>query len=87
MLDWAQYTNVARLAAKCGGKFAPMVVGLTNEQLIERAACEVRDQRRNRGTRPHATLRVAEFRHQLEVDITGAFAVIKGFLPLLVTAR
>ncbi len=88
-------SDAERVAAQCDGNFTPLVFDITNENLIEQAAHEVRDrlggQRlfglvNNAGIAvpgPTLHLSVADFRHQLEVNLIGAFAVTKSFLPLL----
>lgn len=91
--------DAARVAAVCGGNFTPLIFNVTDETLIEAAANEVRD--RLAGERlfglvnnagiavpgPTLNLSVADFRRQLEVNMTGAFAVTKGFLPMIGTDR
>ena len=92
-------SDAARVAAQCGGSFTPLVFDVTDENLIERAAQEVRA--RIGGERlfglvnnagiavpgPTLHLSVADFRHQLEVNLIGVFAVTRSFLPLLGTDR
>jgi NAD(P)-dependent dehydrogenase (short-subunit alcohol dehydrogenase family) len=92
-------SDAERVASQCGGNFTPIVFDLTDENLIERAARDVRD--RLHGDRlyglvnnagiavpgPTLHLSVADFRHQIDVNLTGAFAVTKSFLPLLGTDR
>jgi NAD(P)-dependent dehydrogenase (short-subunit alcohol dehydrogenase family) len=84
-----------RATAACDGRFTPLVFDLTDERLIEQAASEVRERLgggrlfglvNNAGIAvpgPALHLSVADFRHQIEVNLTGAFAVTKSFLPLL----
>jgi NAD(P)-dependent dehydrogenase (short-subunit alcohol dehydrogenase family) len=87
--------DAMRVGAECGDNFTPLVFDVTDENLIERAAHQVRD--RLSGERlfglvnnagiavpgPALHLSVSDFRHQLEVNLIGAFAVTKNFLPLL----
>jgi NAD(P)-dependent dehydrogenase (short-subunit alcohol dehydrogenase family) len=92
-------SDAAHVAAECGGNFTPLVFDVTDESMIERAAGQVRD--RLAGERlfglvnnagiavPGAVMHmtVADFRHQLDVNMVGAFAVTKAFMPLLGTDR
>ena len=91
--------DAERAAAGCEGKFSPLVFDVTDEKSIEQAAHEVSVQLggerlfglvNNAGIAvpgPTLDLSVADFRHQIEVNLTGAFAVTKSFLPLLGTDR
>lgn len=88
-------SDAERVAAACDGNFTPLVFDVTDEKLIERAAGEVRARLggerlfglvNNAGIAvpgPTLHLSVADFRHQIEVNLTGAFAVTRSFLPLL----
>ena len=92
-------SDADRVAAECGANFTPLILDVTDENLIERAANQVRD--RLAGERlfglvnnagiavpgPALDLSVADFRYQLDVNMVGTFAVTKGFLPLLGTDR
>jgi NAD(P)-dependent dehydrogenase (short-subunit alcohol dehydrogenase family) len=92
-------SDAERAAVACDGNFSPLVFDVTDETLIARAAHEVRDRIgseplfglvNNAGIAvagPTLHLSVADFRHQLEVNLVGAFAVTKSFLPLLGTDR
>lgn len=88
-----------RATAACEGHFTPLVFDINDERLVEEAANEVRAHLggerlfgliNNAGIAipgPTLELSVADFRHQIEVNLTGAFAVTKIFLPLLGTDR
>ena len=92
-----QAADAAPAAAFCGINFTPLVFDVTDEKAIEEAAADVRGHLRgerlfglvnNAGIAvpgPTLHLSVADFRHQIEVNLTGAFAVTKSFLPLLGT--
>jgi NAD(P)-dependent dehydrogenase (short-subunit alcohol dehydrogenase family) len=89
--------DAAPAAALCGINFTPLVFDVTDEKAIEEAAADVRDHLRgerlfglvnNAGIAvpgPTLHLSIGDFRHQIEVNLTGAFAVTKSFLPLLGT--
>jgi NAD(P)-dependent dehydrogenase (short-subunit alcohol dehydrogenase family) len=91
--------DAANATAACEGHFTPLVFDITDEKLIEEAAREVRDRLggerlfglvNNAGIAvpgPALYLSVADFSRQIEVNLTGAFAVTKSFLPLLGTDR
>ena len=88
-----------RTAAACGGNFTPLLFDVTDEKLIGDAAVEVRERLggerllglvNNAGIAvpgPTLHLSTADFRRQIEINLTGAFAVTKSFLPLLGTDR
>ena len=88
-------SDAERAAAASDGNFTPLVFDVTDEHLIEEAAREVRGRLggerlfglvNNAGIAvpgPAIHVSVADFRYQIEVNLTGAFAVTKSFLPLL----
>ncbi len=88
-------SDAERAAASCAGNFTPLVFDVTDEKSIEEAAHEVRTRLgverlfglvNNAGIAvpgPTLHLSVADFRHQIEVNLTGAFAVTRSFIPLL----
>src|ERR1700722_5567125 len=92
-------SDADRAMAACEGHFTPLVFDLNDEKLIEEAAGEVRVRLgaerlfglvNNAGIAvpgPALHLSVADFSRQIEVNLTGAFAVTKSFLPLLGTDR
>jgi NAD(P)-dependent dehydrogenase (short-subunit alcohol dehydrogenase family) len=83
--------------AECGGNFTPLIFDITDPAAIAEAVREVRERLsgerlfglvNNAGVAvpgPTLELSVTDFRHQVDVNLTGAFAVTKGFLPLLGT--
>jgi NAD(P)-dependent dehydrogenase (short-subunit alcohol dehydrogenase family) len=89
-------SDADRAMAACEGHFTPLVFDLNDEKLIEEAAREVRVRLgaerlfglvNNAGIAVPGHLSVADFSRQIEVNLTGAFAVTKRFLPLLGTDR
>jgi NAD(P)-dependent dehydrogenase (short-subunit alcohol dehydrogenase family) len=90
-------SDAARAAALAGSNFTPLVFDVTDEQAVTKAADEVRTYLRgerlfglvnNAGIAvpgPTLYLSAADFRYQMEVNLTGAFIVTKSFLPLLGT--
>jgi hypothetical protein len=90
-------SDAERASTACAGNFTPLVFDVTDENLVEQAAHDVCARLggdrlfglvNNAGIAVpgHALhLSVADFRHQLDINLTGAFAVTKSFLPLLGT--
>ncbi len=87
--------DAERATAACEGNFTPLIFDVTDEKLIEEAAREVRGRLggerlfglvNNAGIAvpgPTLHLSVADFRRQIEINLTGAFAVTRSFIPLL----
>jgi len=81
----------------CGRNFTPLVFDITDLAAIAEGVSEVRARLaterlfglvNNAGVAvpgPTLELNVDDFRHQIDVNLTGAFAVTKAFLPLLGT--
>lgn len=88
-----------RLSRELGPSYTPLVFDVTDEAALERAASQVKEAL---GTRklsglvnnagiavpgPLIEMPLADFRHQLEVNVVSVLAVIKAFYPLLRTSR
>jgi NAD(P)-dependent dehydrogenase (short-subunit alcohol dehydrogenase family) len=85
----------ARLARELGGNFVPLVFDITDEDAVRRAAEKVKAQLggetlfglvNNAGIAVPAPLLYvdpADFRTQLEVNLTGVLLVTQSFAPLL----
>jgi len=88
-------SDAERAASVCAGNFTPLLFDVTDEKPIEEATRYVRARLggerlfglvNNAGIAvpgPALHLSIADFRHQIEVNLTGAFAVTKSFIPLL----
>ena len=86
-----------RLQAELGEMFLPLIFDITDHEAVQRAAVQVRaalgGQRlsglvNNAGVAvpaPLAAQPIADFRHQLEVNLVGPVIVTQAFLPLLGT--
>ncbi len=87
------------LRAQASERLAPVLIDVTDEDAIAAAGTLVAETLgdtglaglvNNAGTTvpcPVEYLPMAEFRHQLEVNLTGHLAVVKTFLPMLVLGR
>lgn len=91
--------DAERLRAEFGAAFVPLIFDITNESKVNTAAQLVRDQLKgetllglvnNAGVAVPAPLilqPIDDFRHQIEVNLTGALIVTQAFVPLLGTDR
>jgi NAD(P)-dependent dehydrogenase (short-subunit alcohol dehydrogenase family) len=91
--------DAEKLAAQLGRAFTPLVFDVTDDDAVRDAANKVRGQLG--GTRlaglvnnagiavggPLTDLPIADFRKQLEVNVTGPMIVMQAFLPLLGTDK
>ncbi len=87
--------DAARLKAEFGANFTPLAFDVTDEAAISRAAAAVRAELKgetlaglvnNAGIAvagPLLHLPIAEFRRQIEVNLTGQLMVTQAFAPLL----
>ncbi len=87
--------DAERLKAEFGEHYVPLLFDITDELNVQAAAKQVRDLLNgetlfglvnNAGIAvpaPLMHLPTEEFRHQMEVNLTGALIVTKAFLPLL----
>jgi NAD(P)-dependent dehydrogenase (short-subunit alcohol dehydrogenase family) len=78
-----------------GERFTPLLFDVTDEGAIRAAATQVEQQLNGQGLQglvnnagiavsgPLMHLPLADFRRQLEINVTGALAVTQAFLPLL----
>lgn len=83
------------LVKRHGKNFRPLFFDVTDQQAIDSAAAELRDELNNQGlqllinnagiavTGPAELLDVEAYRHQYEVNFFGLIAVTRAFLPLL----
>jgi NAD(P)-dependent dehydrogenase (short-subunit alcohol dehydrogenase family) len=88
-----------RLVQEFGGAFTPLLFDITDESATQAAAALVREQLagatlfglvNNAGIATGGPLLyqpLAEFRHQIEVNLVGQLIVTRAFLPLLGTDR
>ncbi|WP_424951322.1 SDR family NAD(P)-dependent oxidoreductase [Deinococcus sp.] len=91
--------DAERLQAELGALFTPLVFDVTDEEAVRRAALQVREVLggeklgglvNNAGasiTAPLSEQPIAEFRRQLDINLTGPVIVTQAFLPLLGTDR
>ncbi len=91
--------DAERLKADFGELFIPLLFDITDEKNVQAAAKQVRDGLNgetlfglvnNAGIAvpaPLMHLPTQDFRHQMEVNLTGALIVTKAFLPLLGSDR
>lgn len=89
----------AALAAELGDKFTPLVFDVRDEAAVSAAAAMVREKLAGRKlgglvnnagialAAPLAYQPIAEFREQMDVNVTGPLIVTQAFLPLLGTDR
>ncbi len=87
--------DAERLSAELGANFAPLIFDVTDEAAVGAAAAKVREILagetlfglvNNAGVAvpgPLLELPIAEFRHQIEVNLTGLVIVSQAFAPLL----
>jgi NAD(P)-dependent dehydrogenase (short-subunit alcohol dehydrogenase family) len=87
--------DAARLAAQLGTNFVPLRFDVTDEEAVRAAAAQVGEMLgdeplfglvNNAGIAvpgPLLHLTIPEFRHQLEVNVTGQLIVTQAFAPLL----
>jgi NAD(P)-dependent dehydrogenase (short-subunit alcohol dehydrogenase family) len=87
--------DAERLRAEFGPAFVPLIFDITDESKVNAAAQQVRDQLKgetlfglvnNAGVAVPAPLilqPIDDFRHQIEVNLTGALIVTKAFVSLL----
>lgn len=87
--------DAERLQAEFGPAFVPLVFDITDESKVNAAAQQVREQMNgetlfglvnNAGVAVPAPLMlqpIDDFRHQIEVNLTGALIVTKAFVSLL----
>jgi NAD(P)-dependent dehydrogenase (short-subunit alcohol dehydrogenase family) len=87
--------DAERLKKEFGEAFIPLIFDITDEKNVQAGAKQVRDQLNgetlfglvnNAGIAVPAPLiyqPTDDFRHQIEVNLIGAFIVTKAFLPLL----
>lgn len=87
--------NAKILSSKLGSNFTPLIFDITNEVAVEKSVSVVREQIKTEGLTalinnagisvigPLKDMSVADFRKQIDVNLTGAFIVTKYFLPLL----
>lgn len=91
--------DAARLSAQFGERFVPLLFDVTDTKAVQAAAERVRAELKgetlfglvnNAGIAvagPLLHLRIEDFRHQIEVNLTAQVAVTQAFLPLLGTDR
>lgn len=91
--------DAERLQAEFGAAFTPLIFDITDESKVNAAAQQVREQLKgetllglvnNAGVAVPAPLilqPIDDFRHQIEVNLTGALIVTQAFVPLLGTDR
>jgi NAD(P)-dependent dehydrogenase (short-subunit alcohol dehydrogenase family) len=91
--------DAERLKKEFGEAFIPLIFDITDEKNVQAGAKQVRDQLNgetlfglvnNAGIAVPAPLiyqPTDDFRHQIEVNLIGAFIVTKAFLPLLGSDR
>jgi NAD(P)-dependent dehydrogenase (short-subunit alcohol dehydrogenase family) len=91
--------DAERLQAEFGPLFIPLIFDITDESKVKAAAQQVREQLKgetllglvnNAGVAVPAPLilqPIGDFRHQIEVNLTGALIVTQAFAPLLGTDR
>ena len=91
--------DAAALAAELGDRFTPLVFDITDEAAVAGAAASVREQLagdqlvglvNNAGVAvfgPLLHIPVADFRHQIDVNLVGPLIVTQAFAPLLGAAK
>jgi NAD(P)-dependent dehydrogenase (short-subunit alcohol dehydrogenase family) len=91
--------DAEKLAAQLGSAFTPLVFDVTDDGAVRDAANKVRERLgkarlagliNNAGIAvggPLTHLPIADFRKQLEVNVTGPMILIQAFLPLLGTDK
>lgn len=91
--------HAERLATEFGPNFVPLLFDVTDEAAVKAAASQVRTMLagetlaglvNNAGVAvagPLLLLPIEEFRHQIEVNLTGVVITTKAFAPLLGTDR
>lgn len=92
-------SDAGPLQAALGERFVPLIFDVTDEAAVAEAAATVREQLQgqrlaglvnNAGIAvggPLSDVPIAQFRQQLEVNVTGPMIVTQAFLPLLGTDR
>jgi NAD(P)-dependent dehydrogenase (short-subunit alcohol dehydrogenase family) len=92
-------SDAERLAAEFGDRFVPLIFDVTDEAAVNAAAAQVRTALagetlaglvNNAGVAvagPLLELPVAEFRHQIEINLVGVVITTKAFAPLVGTDR
>lgn len=87
--------DAKQLSDELGNAFTPLLFDITDERAVHEAAQQVRDSLHgetlfglvnNAGVSaqgPLAYLPVDQYRHQLEVNLTGPFIATQAFVPLL----
>ncbi|HMU92188.1 MAG TPA: SDR family NAD(P)-dependent oxidoreductase [Anaerolineales bacterium] len=87
--------DAERLKAEFGDAFSPLIFDVTDEEKVHAAARQVREALNgetlfglvnNAGIAipaPMAHMPIAEFRSQIEINLTGQLIVTQAFLPLL----
>ena len=91
--------DAERLSKEFGENFIPLIFDVTDEEAVQAAARQVRDQLKgetlfglvnNAGIAVPAPLihqPTDDFRHQLEVNLVSVLIVTQAFVPLLGSAR
>jgi NAD(P)-dependent dehydrogenase (short-subunit alcohol dehydrogenase family) len=91
--------DAARLAAEFGDRFVPLLFDVTDEAAVKAAAAQVRTELageklaglvNNAGVAvagPLLELPIEEFRHQIDVNLTGVVITTQAFTPLVGTDR
>jgi NAD(P)-dependent dehydrogenase (short-subunit alcohol dehydrogenase family) len=92
-------SDAARLAAEFGDRFVPLLFDVTDEAAVKAAAAQVRTELageklaglvNNAGVAvagPLLELPIEEFRHQIDVNLTGVVITTQAFTPLVGTDR